>query len=78
VWQELRRELHPHGLEIVTVALDVDPDQARPFIEQAGAEHPSLVDSGHVLDELFGVVNVPNGVWIDERGMIVRPACVSF
>jgi tetratricopeptide (TPR) repeat protein len=74
VWQELRSELHPRGLEIVAVALDVDPEQARPFIEQSGAEHPSLVDRGHLLDELFGVVNVPNGVWIDERGMIVRPA----
>ena len=27
-----------------------------------------------MLDELFGFVNVPNGVWIDEQGMIVRPA----
>jgi tetratricopeptide (TPR) repeat protein len=56
------------------VALDVDPEAARPFIEQAGAEHPSLIDQAHLVDELFGVVNVPNGVWIDEHGMIVRPA----
>jgi hypothetical protein len=74
VWQELRTELHPRGLEIVTVALDVDPEAARPFIEQAGAQHPSLIDSAHVVDELFGIVNVPNGVWIDEEGGIVRPA----
>jgi hypothetical protein len=74
VWQELRTELHPRGLEIVTVALDVDREAARPFIEQAGAQHPSLIDSAHVVDELFGIVNVPNGVWIDEEGMIVRPA----
>ena len=74
MWQELRTELHPRGLEIVTVALDVDPEAARPFIEQAGAQHPSLIDSAHVVDELFGIVNVPNGVWIDEEGMIVRPA----
>jgi hypothetical protein len=66
--------LHPGGLEIVTVALDVDPDAARPFIEESGAEHPSLIDSAHLVDELFGIVNVPNGVWIDEDGMIVRPA----
>jgi hypothetical protein len=74
VWQELRTELHPRGLEIVTVGLDVDPEAARPFIEQAGAQHPSLIDSAHVVDELFGIVNVPNGVWIDEQGVIVRPA----
>src|SRR5260221_7391257 len=53
--------------------MDVDADAARPFIEQADADHPSLIDQAHVLDELFGVVNVPNGVWIDEDGVIVRP-----
>jgi len=66
--------VHPKGVEIVTVALDVDPDQARPFIEAAAPDHPSLIDSAHVLDERFGMVNVPNAVWIDEDGMIVRPA----
>jgi hypothetical protein len=78
VWQALRADLHPQGLEIVTVALDVDPEAARPWIERARPEHPSLVDSGHVVDELLGVVNVPNGVWIDEEGMIVRPAEPAF
>jgi len=58
----------------VTVALDVDADQARPFIEQVNAGYPCLIDTAHACDELFGFVNVPNGVWIDEQGMIVRPA----
>jgi len=74
VWQAVRSELHPSGLEVVTVALDVEAGDARPFIEQAHPEHPSLIDEAHVVDELFGVVNVPNGVWIDEDGLIVRPA----
>lgn len=74
MWQALREELHPRGLEIVTVALDVDPEEARPFIDAAAPTHPSLVDRAHVVDEVLGVVNVPNGVWIDEDGMIVRPA----
>jgi hypothetical protein len=78
VWQELRTELHPRGLEIVTVALDVEPEAARPWIERARPEHPSLIDRAHVVDELFGVVNVPNGVWIDEEGLIVRPAEPAF
>jgi hypothetical protein len=71
VWQELRTE-RTNGFEVVTVG-DVDLKRRRPFIEQAGTT-PSLIDSAHVVDELFGIVNVPNGVWIDEEGMIVRPA----
>lgn len=75
VWQALRAELHPKGLEIVTVALDTGgAEAARPWIEAAHPEHPSLIDQAHVTDELFGFTNVPNGVWIDEHGMLVRPA----
>jgi hypothetical protein len=59
---------------VVTVALDVDAEAPRPYIERAAPTHPSLVDRGHVVDELFGMVNVPNGVWIDEAGTIVRAA----
>jgi len=71
--------VYPKGLEIVTVALDTGGvDVARPWIEAAHAEHPSLIDQAHVTDELFGFVNVPNGVWIDEDGMLVRPAEPSW
>ena len=77
MWQVLRNELHPLGVEVVTVALDVDPEAARRFIEAAAPEHPSLVDRSHLVDELFGIINVPSSVWIDEQGMIVRPVEVS-
>src|SRR5258708_39837831 len=74
-WQALRAELHPKGLEVVTVGLDAGgADAVRPWIEGANPEHPSLIDEAHVTDELFGVTNVPNAVWIDENGVIVRPA----
>jgi tetratricopeptide (TPR) repeat protein len=79
VWQEVRQELHPRGLEIVTVALDTGgPEAARRWIEAAHPEHPSLLDPAHVLDELLGVVNVPNGAWIDEEGVLVRPVEPAF
>jgi hypothetical protein len=32
-----------------------------------------LLDPGHRLDALFGVVNIPSVIWIDEQGVIVRP-----
>ena len=74
MWQELYAELRPRGLQIVTVALDAaGAETARPWIEKAGATHPSLVDRAHLMDSLFGVTNVPSGVWIDEAGTIVRP-----
>jgi len=74
VWQELRTELHPLGLEIVTVAVDAaGMDAAGPWIAKAAPQHPSLIDRAHVVDALFGIVNVPSGVWIDEEGTIVRP-----
>jgi hypothetical protein len=51
-----------------------DADVSRPFIEAASPTHRSLLDPTHQLDALFGVVNIPNVVWIDEHGVIVRPA----
>lgn len=79
MWQELRHELHHRGLEIVTVALDsAGPDAARPWVEAARPEHPALIDEHHRLDELFGIVNVPSGVWIDESGVVVRPPEPAF
>lgn len=75
MWQALRAELHPLGVEIVTVSLELSgPEASRPFIEAAQPEHPSLLDAEHAMDALFGVVNIPNVVWIDEEGIIVRPA----
>jgi hypothetical protein len=51
-----------------------DADVSRPFIEAASPTHRSLLDPTHQLDALFGVVNIPSVVWIDEHGVIVRPA----
>jgi hypothetical protein len=74
VWQELREELAPQGVEVVTVALDTGGvEAAGPFIDAADPQHPSLIDVEHRLDELLGINNVPMGVWVDEQGMLVRP-----
>lgn len=75
MWQALRTELAPKGVEVVTVALDTGGVAAAgPWIAKASPEHPSLIDEAHVSAERFGFVNVPNAVWIDEDGMVVRPS----
>jgi peroxiredoxin len=73
-WQALHEELAPAGVEIVTVALDADPEAARQPHEDARPTHPSLVDPSFRLVERFGITNVPFGIWVDEDGTIVRPA----
>jgi hypothetical protein len=75
VWQALREELKDTNTEIVTVALDTGgTTAAKPFVDAAAAQHPSLLDQAHVLDEQLGFINVPMAVWIDEGGTLVRPA----
>jgi hypothetical protein len=56
------------------VALDMVPEHTHTWIDAAAPTHPSLIDTGHVTGELFGFVNIPMAVWIDETGTIVRNA----
>ena len=56
------------------MALDVEPQHAYKWIDAANPTHPSLIDTMHVTDDLFGFLNIPMAVWIDETGTIVRAA----
>ncbi len=67
-----------HGFVPITVALDRNAEEPRPFVERARPTHPSLLDTEHVVAERFHIVNVPTMIWIDERGTIVRPQDNQF
>jgi len=43
------------------------------WARQAPPTYPCLIDEGHQLAETYGMVNVPQAVWIDEEGRMVRP-----
>lgn len=60
----------------MTVCLDVEGREgARPDLEAVdGVTHIAVVDERHLLDEAFGIINVPMAVWVDEDLRIVRPA----
>jgi hypothetical protein len=73
-WQAFNAEYSEHDFSVVTVALDVEPEKAQRWIEAASPSHPSLIDSAHLTNEVFGFNNVPMAVWIDETGTLVRPA----
>src|SRR5437667_143665 len=79
VWQALYEELAPRSFTVITVAMDAGgaPD-VHQWIEAAKPTHPSLIDTRHVVAELYDWVNVPSNAWIDEEGRIVRPNDPGF
>ena len=73
VWQQLFDSLKNPNFMIVAVAEDSRPEAARPWIELAKPTYWSLIDTEHRVSALYGMVNVPSAVWIDEDGQVVRP-----
>ena len=51
---------------------------AGPWITAAKPEFTVLIDDQQIVTQKYHMVNVPTGVWIDERGRIVRPNEVAF
>lgn len=75
MWQHLFDSLKTENFTIVAVAEESGgADAARPWIAQANPAYPCLIDVDHRVAALYGMVNVPQCVWIDEAGHIVRPA----
>ena len=62
----------------IAVALDTrGAAAAGEWIRAAAPTYPCLIDERHTVAELYGMVNVPMAVWIDESGSIVRPAEIA-
>ncbi len=73
----MRTELAPQGFELLSVAMDTGgAAAAAPFAKDV--DFPVVVDEAHLLGELFGVVNVPSGIWVDEDGTVVRPPETAY
>lgn len=72
MWQSLFDEMKDAGFTVLAVAMD-QPETARPWIEAAKTTYPCLIDRDHHLADLYNLVNVPQAMWIDEAGRIVRP-----
>ncbi len=74
MWQALYDELKDRNFMVVAVAEESrGAAHARQWVDQAKASYWCLVDPDHRVADLYGMVNVPQAVWIDEQGRIVRP-----
>ncbi len=57
----------------MSVAMDAEIEAAQPWVDVASPTFVTLIDKNHQLSSLYNMVNVPQAVWIDVDGKIVRP-----
>ena len=75
MWQAVQEDVKDTAFTVIAVALDSGGARTTAqWIRAANPTYPCLIDERHLVAELYGMVNVPNAVWIDEDGRIVRPS----
>lgn len=52
-----------------------DEERVRHWTSKAGL--PPVLDPEHRLSDVFGVVNVPSTVWLDEDGRVAKPPTIA-
>lgn len=62
------------GFTVIAVALDADEGAVREWANKEPLTIPVLIDKFQVVADLYGFVNVPAAIWIDENDKIVRSA----
>ena len=72
VWQEFYSNHSDANVEVVTVAIAAQgAAKARPYVQRANATFTTLVDEANLLSGLFGFKAAPNGLLVDEQGVLV-------
>ena len=77
MWQKIYKDYQHRNFVVIAVAMDNDVAAARHWIEEANPTYPVLIDRYHRLADLYNMVNVPQAVWIDEAGTVVRPTEIA-
>jgi len=75
VWQVLEDELD--NFTVISVALDTNRDAAIAIVQKHAPTFTVLIDEQHIVAELYGMVNVPSAIWIDEDGQVARPTHIA-
>jgi tetratricopeptide (TPR) repeat protein len=69
VWQQFLQERpERRNLAFLSVAVDVNSDRPRPYASDK--PFPTVVDSAGLLGRMFDFDVVPNGLFVDEQGVL--------
>lgn len=74
---QLHKELKAQGLEILTVNLDEELDDAKDFLKRFPAEFAVVSDTAGKCPTLYGVQAMPTSFIIDKQG-VVRHVHMGF
>jgi tetratricopeptide (TPR) repeat protein len=78
-WQNFYETERNNNFELLSVAEDTGGIKAAgPWITAGKPTYAALIDENHVVSTLYGMINVPTAVWIDEKGRLVRPPETAF
>ncbi|MBN18749.1 MAG: hypothetical protein CL758_04645 [Chloroflexi bacterium] len=70
VWQEFYDKYNKE-VQIISIAIDFQgKSKVMPYINKLNLKFPTLIDKENITGELFGFKAVPNGIMIDEKGII--------
>ncbi|WP_246004712.1 peroxiredoxin family protein [Plasticicumulans acidivorans] len=77
---ELYRDLHPHGLEIVGVAMSYDPpSNVAELVRQRQVPYPIALDTNEAIAKAFGDIRLtPTSFLISPDGRILRQQVGEF
>ena len=71
MWQSfIEQRANPSLSRFLSVAVDVNPERVRAYAEPVAGTFPTVVDSAGVLGRVFDFDVVPNGIFVDAKGMI--------
>ncbi|NQV21376.1 MAG: TlpA family protein disulfide reductase, partial [Rhodospirillales bacterium] len=75
MWQAVYDDHKDDDFMVIAVAQESRGlETAKEFIDLANPTYVVLIDQDHLVSDLYNLTNVPQAVWIDENGHIVRPA----
>lgn len=77
-WQALQDKWADRGFSVLAVAVDEAVESVEPWVAEAHATFPVLLDADHEFVDAYGIKNVPTVIWIDEDDRIVRPHTPEF
>ncbi len=71
MWQQFVLRNSDKAFQFVSVAVDTQgAEAARPWTERAGATFPTVIDRDNSLAALYDYKLIPNGIFLDETGII--------